>query len=82
MSTMTYRSKATLCPLPRGSSGRQQRAGITQPGDGEFGKAMSNAVDYGAWWGYSFQRVAGLALVGRQERLPPKRLQADDLGGR
>ncbi len=44
---------------------RQQRAGITQPGDGEFGKAMSNAVDYGAWWGYSFQRVAGLALTGR-----------------
>lgn len=44
---------------------RQQRAGITQPGDGEFGKAMSSAVDYGAWWGYSFQRVAGLALTGR-----------------
>lgn len=44
---------------------RQQDAGITQSGDGEFGKAMSSAVDYGAWWGYSFQRVAGLSLTGR-----------------
>ncbi len=42
---------------------RQREAGITIPGDGEFGKAMSNAVDYGAWWTYSFQRVAGLSLT-------------------
>ncbi len=42
---------------------RQRELGITQPGDGEFGKAMSNAVDYGAWWGYSFQRVNGLSLT-------------------
>lgn len=42
---------------------RQREAGITQPGDGEFGKAMSNAVDYGAWWSYSFQRVTGLSLT-------------------
>ena len=44
---------------------QQLDAGITQPGDGEFGKAMSSAVDYGAWWGYSFQRVAGLELTDR-----------------
>ncbi|WP_017792892.1 cobalamin-independent methionine synthase II family protein [Leucobacter salsicius] len=44
---------------------QQLEAGITQPGDGEFGKAMSSAVDYGAWWGYSFQRVSGLALTDR-----------------
>ncbi|MDN8549354.1 cobalamin-independent methionine synthase II family protein [Microbacterium sp. NM3R9] len=42
---------------------RQRTAGITQVGDGEFGKAMSNAVDYGAWWSYSFQRAAGLSLT-------------------
>lgn len=42
---------------------RQREAGVTQPGDGEFGKAMSNAVDYGAWWSYSFQRVNGLSLT-------------------
>jgi 5-methyltetrahydropteroyltriglutamate--homocysteine methyltransferase len=43
---------------------RQERIGITIPGDGEFGKAMTSAVDYGAWWSYSFQRVSGLALTG------------------
>src|SRR5690606_560238 len=42
---------------------RQRELGITQPGDGGFGKAMSTAVDYGAWWGYSFQRVNGLSLT-------------------
>ncbi|WP_420793552.1 cobalamin-independent methionine synthase II family protein [Microbacterium thalli] len=42
---------------------RQRTAGITQVGDGEFGKAMSNAVDYGAWWSYSFQRASGLSLT-------------------
>ncbi|WP_243229377.1 cobalamin-independent methionine synthase II family protein [Microbacterium sp. CIAB417] len=42
---------------------RQREAGITLVGDGEFGKAMSNPLDYGAWWGYSFQRVNGLSLT-------------------
>ncbi|MFT4281994.1 cobalamin-independent methionine synthase II family protein [Microbacterium sp.] len=42
---------------------RQREAGITLVGDGEFGKAMSNPVDYGAWWSYSFQRAAGLSLT-------------------
>lgn len=42
---------------------RQRDAGITLVGDGEFGKAMTSAVDYGAWWGYSFQRVSGLSLT-------------------
>ena len=32
---------------------RQRDLGITIPGDGEYGKAMSSAVDYGAWWSYS-----------------------------
>lgn len=42
---------------------RQKDAGLTLVGDGEFGKAMSSAVDYGAWWSYSFQRVSGLSLT-------------------
>lgn len=42
---------------------RQRDAGITRVGDGEFGKAMSSPVDYGAWWSYSFQRVTGLSLT-------------------
>jgi 5-methyltetrahydropteroyltriglutamate--homocysteine methyltransferase len=41
----------------------QVAAGITSPNDGEFGKAMSSVTDYGAWWSYSFQRVAGLSLT-------------------
>jgi 5-methyltetrahydropteroyltriglutamate--homocysteine methyltransferase len=41
---------------------RQVEAGISVPGDGEFGKSMSSAVDYGAWWSYSFQRLGGLEL--------------------
>jgi 5-methyltetrahydropteroyltriglutamate--homocysteine methyltransferase len=42
---------------------RQKAAGITIVGDGEYGKAMTSAVDYGAWWSYSFQRIAGLSLT-------------------
>lgn len=41
---------------------QQVDLGITVPGDGEFGKAMSNGIDYGAWWSYIWQRVEGLAV--------------------
>ncbi len=43
---------------------RQRELGITIIGDGEYGKAMSSARDYGAWWSYVFQRVAGLEVTG------------------
>jgi len=43
---------------------RQHDLGITVVGDGEYGKAMTSAVDYGAWWSYSFQRVSGLSVTG------------------
>ncbi|NAZ87667.1 epoxyalkane--coenzyme M transferase [Kineococcus sp. T90] len=43
---------------------RQHDLGVTIVGDGEYGKAMTSAVDYGAWWSYSFQRVAGLEVTG------------------
>lgn len=33
---------------------RQKDVGVTVPNDGEYGHAMSGAVDYGAWWSYSF----------------------------
>lgn len=52
---------------------RQAKVGITIPGDGEFGKAMTSAVDYGAWWSYSFQRVSGLSLSGSIFEAPPVR---------
>jgi len=43
--------------------GREKAAGITVPNDGEYGKAMSTDIDYGAWWSYSFSRLGGLELV-------------------
>ena len=39
---------------------KQVAAGVTVPGDGEFGKAMGHKVNYGAWWSYSFGRLSGL----------------------
>ena len=41
---------------------RQTEAGITVPGDGEYGKAMGHRVNYRAWWSYSFNRLGGLEL--------------------
>ncbi|WP_228373225.1 cobalamin-independent methionine synthase II family protein [Demequina silvatica] len=49
---------------------KQVDAGITIVGDGEYGKAMTAAHDFGAWWSYSFQRTAGLALPS-QDTPPP-----------
>lgn len=42
---------------------QQYDTGIDMVGDGEFGKSMSQRVDYGAWWSYSFQRLGGLELT-------------------
>jgi 5-methyltetrahydropteroyltriglutamate--homocysteine methyltransferase len=53
---------------------RQQKdIGIDVPGDGEFGKAMGHRVNYGAWWGYSFQRLSGLQLSNEAREAPPSR---------
>jgi 5-methyltetrahydropteroyltriglutamate--homocysteine methyltransferase len=43
---------------------RQVDAGMTVPGDGEYGKAMGSRVNYGAWWSYSFSRLGGLDPFG------------------
>jgi 5-methyltetrahydropteroyltriglutamate--homocysteine methyltransferase len=43
---------------------RQRDAGLTLPNDGEYGHTMSNSVDYGAWWNYSFSRLGGLTQGG------------------
>jgi 5-methyltetrahydropteroyltriglutamate--homocysteine methyltransferase len=39
---------------------RQRDIGIDVPGDGEFGKAMAQSVNYGSWWRYSWQRLSGI----------------------
>jgi 5-methyltetrahydropteroyltriglutamate--homocysteine methyltransferase len=40
---------------------KQREVGIDIPNDGEFGKPMSSALDYGAWWNYAFERLDGFA---------------------
>ena len=40
----------------------QADAGITVVNDGEYGKAMRRAVDFGAWWSYIYDRLAGYEL--------------------
>ena len=42
---------------------QQVELGIDIVNDGEYGHAMTNAVDYGAWWTYSFARTGGLELI-------------------
>jgi 5-methyltetrahydropteroyltriglutamate--homocysteine methyltransferase len=41
---------------------RQVEAGISVPGDGEYGKSMGSKVNYRAWWSYSFTRLGGLKI--------------------
>src|SRR5688572_27663209 len=52
---------------------RQKAAGVDIAGDGEFGKAMGQRVNYGAWWSYSFQRLGGLELGTELYRIPAQR---------
>lgn len=40
----------------------QVKAGITVPGDGEYGKSMGSKINYRSWWSYSFTRLAGLRI--------------------
>jgi len=40
---------------------KQHEVGIDIANDGEFGKPMSAACDYGAWWNYAFERLEGFA---------------------
>src|SRR5699024_7024228 len=60
----TEEFKQQLAASVKNLVAHQKAQGITVPGDGEFGKAMSQGVDYGAWWSYIFQRVEGLSLTG------------------
>jgi 5-methyltetrahydropteroyltriglutamate--homocysteine methyltransferase len=50
-----------LAAAVAGVVNRQREIGIDIPNDGEFGKPMSAALDYGAWWNYAFERLEGFA---------------------
>ena len=58
---------------------RQAESGIDIVNDGEFGKAMRSAVDFGAWWSYVYARLAGFELQTRsrpRKAAPPGRSAA------
>lgn len=42
---------------------RQVEWGIDTVNDGEYGHAMVDDIDYGAWWHYSFARTGGLETI-------------------
>jgi 5-methyltetrahydropteroyltriglutamate--homocysteine methyltransferase len=60
---------------------RQKDLGIAVPNDGEFGKAMGQRVNYGAWLSYSFHRLGGLDLSGGPDMhaAPPRRSRPGEL---
>jgi 5-methyltetrahydropteroyltriglutamate--homocysteine methyltransferase len=58
---------------------RQKEAGIDVAGDGEYGKAMGQRINYGAWWSYSFQRLGGLVLGTEIYKVPPRRSQPGEV---
>lgn len=42
---------------------RQVDMGIDIVNEGEYGHITSGAIDYGAWWNYSFSRLGGLTMT-------------------
>ncbi len=57
---------------------RQKSGGVDVPNDGEFGKSMSHAVNYGAWLFYAYRRLGGLQLKDPPPA-PPRPARPDDL---
>ena len=41
---------------------KQAASGIDIVNDGEFGKAMRRTLDFGAWWSYVYDRLAGFEV--------------------
>ena len=62
--TLQPRLRAAVADILR----RQAETGIDVVNDGEFGKAMRSAMDFGAWWSYVYPRLAGFTLSEEQAR--------------
>ena len=62
----------TLQPRLRAAVGdivrRQSETGIDVVNDGEYGKAMRSAMDFGAWWSYVYPRLQGFELSEEQAK--------------
>ena len=54
---------------------RQAETGIDVVNDGEYGKAMRSAMDFGAWWSYVYPRLEGFEL--REEQAKKGRARLD-----
>jgi 5-methyltetrahydropteroyltriglutamate--homocysteine methyltransferase len=65
--------QARLADAVRDVVQQQQARGTDIPGDGEYGKAMGQKVNFGAWWSYSFDRLGGLKLGDYLYRIPARR---------
>ena len=53
--TLHLRQKSAVSEVVR----QQVDCGLDVINDGEFGKAMRQSVDYGAWWSYAYDRLSG-----------------------
>jgi 5-methyltetrahydropteroyltriglutamate--homocysteine methyltransferase len=47
---------------------QQAQTGIDVVNDGEFGKAMRSAMDFGAWWSYVYPRLSGYELSDEEKK--------------
>ena len=59
---------------------RQKEVGIDIPDDGEFGKAMSVSLDYGAWWNYAYPRLDGFSPADKVPQTGPRRSGVASIG--
>jgi 5-methyltetrahydropteroyltriglutamate--homocysteine methyltransferase len=55
---------------------RQKSIGIDVPNDGEYGHVMNYSINFGAWWGYAFERLSGLDASEPMLNKPPKQAAA------
>ena len=56
---------------------RQTDIGLSIVNDGEYGHAMTEKVDYGAWWFYTFERFGGLEVIDPERAAAARRHLAD-----
>lgn len=67
---------------------KQDEIGIDIVNDGEYGHIMTDVVDYGAWWAYSFERFSGLEIITDPAKLPERKptpagkIELDSMGDR
>jgi 5-methyltetrahydropteroyltriglutamate--homocysteine methyltransferase len=59
---------------------RQKEIGVDIPDDGEFGKAMTASLDYGAWWNYAYARLAGFTPADKVPQAGPRQSGVAGIG--